>query len=182
MKEVLGAGAGGVPANAAAAASRLPVMLLSNDNAQILAARAHGLPAYRLSTPGDLSSRLAALSGRPLTASALRALLAPAATVGLGSTAGVSLQTQFDRAVGALRWAAGGLAAAGALLRAAPGGSAGAASAGADEYSGMAAALEAQLEEWEAVVKSHQAPSRLLQWAASPGAAAEESAGNAAQA
>jgi hypothetical protein len=60
MSEVVGAngGAGGSACgsdggSSGAAPPPLPVMLLSNDNAQILAARAHGLPAYRLSSPGE---------------------------------------------------------------------------------------------------------------------------------
>ena len=40
------------------ASPHLPIMLLSNDNAQIAAARAHGLPSFRLSSPGNLAEEL----------------------------------------------------------------------------------------------------------------------------
>lgn len=61
MREVLAGaeqGSTGGDQGAGTAARHLPVMLLSNDNAQILAARAHGLPAFRLSSPGPLAEQL----------------------------------------------------------------------------------------------------------------------------
>jgi hypothetical protein len=58
----------------------MPVLLLSEDRAQLSLARSHGLPAARLS---DLSSLPAALAAQqPLSSSLLRRTLAPAATTG----------------------------------------------------------------------------------------------------
>ena len=58
----------------------MPVLLLSEDRAQLSLARSHGLPAARLS---DLSPLPAALAGQqPLSSSLLRRTLAPAATTG----------------------------------------------------------------------------------------------------
>ena len=58
----------------------MPVLLLSEDRAQLSLARSHGLPAARLS---DLSLLPAALNGQqPLSSSLLRRTLAPAATTG----------------------------------------------------------------------------------------------------
>ncbi len=48
MKEVVSGGGA-----AEQGGTELPVMLLSNDNAQIAAARAHGLPAFRMSSGPD---------------------------------------------------------------------------------------------------------------------------------
>jgi hypothetical protein len=72
-----------------------------------------------LSSPaGDLAAQLHALPPRaPLGSSTLRALLGPPATVGLGSAAGISLQTQFDRCVATLRYVVDGLSASASLMR-----------------------------------------------------------------
>ncbi|KXZ41816.1 hypothetical protein GPECTOR_274g718 [Gonium pectorale] len=103
-----GAGSGG--------RSFLPVVLLSNDNAQIAAAKSHGLPAFRLSSAASLSVELTALAegGGVLTSGVLRRLLGPQATVGLGTTATKSLQDHFDGAVATLRALLGVLGGGGA--------------------------------------------------------------------
>ncbi len=54
--------------------------------------------------------------GRPLGSSALRALLAPAALAGLGSTAGRSLQQEFDGCVACLGAMASGCSSAADVL------------------------------------------------------------------
>ncbi|KAG2493121.1 hypothetical protein HYH03_008549 [Edaphochlamys debaryana] len=199
----------------------LPVVLLSNDNGQIAAAKSHGLPAFRLSSATSLPGQLRALAdgGGALTAGTLRRLLGPQATVAVGTVAAKSLQEHFDCAVGTLRGVVGALGAlltplqalealagAGAggdpaavlaeirrILRpgqggggdeggAGPSGSAGGGggegggpSAGGGE--GLAAGvqavlsgLEKELGQWEGVTRSHQAPSRVVQWAALGGA------------
>ena len=58
MHEVLKGGAQSDDQVLDGASPHLPVMLLSNDNAQIAAARAHGLPSFRLSSPGSLAKEL----------------------------------------------------------------------------------------------------------------------------
>ncbi len=210
----------------------LPVLLLSNDNAQIAVAKSHGLPAFRLSGEGpQAAALLQALSSAPppppppppaqqgggatpppprrapapiaLTSRLLRGLLGPASTAGLGSAApSVPLQQSFDEAVAALHATAGALrgaqaalavvadAARGALLAAE--GQAGAREALeliwsalrvgqvggggeegeeeregtlADSLAGLVAALQGPLGAWDARVRSHEQPSRVLKWA-----------------
>ncbi|KAL4443702.1 hypothetical protein ABPG75_011439 [Micractinium tetrahymenae] len=192
-----GSGAGGSSdpaatcASPAASPAALPVLLLSGDNAQVLTARAHGLPAARMSQLAAAQAALEAAleqgqgQGR-LGASLLRSLLGGAATAGLGTTAGRSLQAEFDEAISVLAAAADALAASQARLEAA----AAAAGAEAPDQDSSAAlqavrsvlagqeggvsdarvllpALRSRLGEWQARVKSHQDPSRLLRWAAS---------------
>eukprot|EP00798_Chlamydomonas_sp_ICE-L_P013400 gene13398-19251_t len=193
----------------------LPVMLLSNDNAQITIARAHGLPAFRLSSPEDVPEKMKefipGIKGPALTAGSLRAMLAPQATRGLGTVAGQSLQHQFDEAISTMRALASSLRLATSTLDRVAGAvsstnahtdaGAGAAmssirqmlllpsSTPPEEAGGgnsndmepplepgsspivlsleeMADAVEGQLAEWETLVRSHQAPSRVAQWAA----------------
>lgn len=163
------------------------------------AAKAHGLPAFRLSaatTEPSLAAGIAAAlggaatphaphapppAGPALTASALRALLGPWATTGLGTAAGTSLQAHFDAAVAALRVCAGALRrAAGALAAGAEAqgpsqlghhdGSSGGGPALAGQLEGLLAALEGSLPEWEAAVKVQAQPSRVLRWAGGGGA------------
>eukprot|EP00198_Chlamydomonas_reinhardtii_P010400 XP_001699737.1 predicted protein [Chlamydomonas reinhardtii] len=134
-------------------------------------------------------------SGGALTATLLRRLLAPQATKGLGSIATRSVQEHFDCAVGTMQGVVDALAAlAGpleqvtALAQSAPeheegsaaaalvkirdllagGGSASAAGGGglAAGVSALLSGLRSELAGWEGVIKSHQAPSRLVQWAA----------------
>lgn len=67
----------------------MPVLLLSEDRAQLSLARSHGLPAARLS---DMSPLPAALAGQqPLSSSLLRKTVAPAATT--GSSAGCQIHS-----------------------------------------------------------------------------------------
>ncbi|KAG2436329.1 hypothetical protein HXX76_006638 [Chlamydomonas incerta] len=181
-------------AAAAPSAACMPVILLSNDNGQIASARSHGLPAFRLSSATDLTAQLTAVrnGGGALTATLLRRLLAPQATKGLGSTATRSVQEHFDGAVGTLRGVVDALAAlvlpleqvtalaqaegdsAAALakirdLLAGGGGAAASASGSGGLAAGVSAllsGLRSELAGWEGVIKSHQAPSRLVQWAA----------------
>ncbi|KAK9816254.1 hypothetical protein WJX74_002811 [Apatococcus lobatus] len=87
-------------ANTDAGTSLLPVLLLSNDNGQLQLARSHGLPAVRLA---DTHSLDALPPGQPLSASNLRSVLLSAATKGLGSVAGWSLQQEFDGAIACMR-------------------------------------------------------------------------------
>lgn len=70
---------GGAPAAppVAPAHSAVPVILLSNDNGQIAAAKSHGLPAFRLlggATANEADARMAQLiaSGSPVTSSGAR--------------------------------------------------------------------------------------------------------------
>ena len=86
-------------------------------------ALAHSSPdiaPHKLPPPACYSLLLQALLSSPgspaLSSGVLRALLAPQATLGLGSAAGVSLQQHFDRAVANLRWLTQGLAAASGLM------------------------------------------------------------------
>ncbi|KAG2454515.1 hypothetical protein HYH02_000362 [Chlamydomonas schloesseri] len=180
----------GGPSTPAASASCLPVMLLSNDNGQIAGAKSHGLPAFRLSTATDLAAQLAALrnSGGALTATLLRRLLAPQATKGLGSTAKRSVQEHFDGAVGTLRGVvdvlgalaapleqitrlaqtpedAGSATAALAQIRELLG-TAGGGGGLAAGVSALLSGLQTELASWEGILRSHQAPSRVVQWAA----------------
>jgi hypothetical protein len=100
----------------------LPVMLLSNDNAQISTARSHGLPAYRLysesqTAEGVLRSLLqddlpSSINQQPcvLSACLLRGLFGPVATTGLGSAVpAVPLQDSFDSVVAAMQGVVGAL-------------------------------------------------------------------------
>ncbi|GIL67142.1 hypothetical protein Vafri_20587, partial [Volvox africanus] len=98
-------GGPGAGAPSSPGGSFLPVILLSNDNAQISAAKSHGLPAFRLTAAAELSVQLddIARGGGALSSGVLRQLLAPQATKALGTTATRSLQDQFDCAVGTLR-------------------------------------------------------------------------------
>ncbi|GIM02389.1 hypothetical protein Vretimale_7262 [Volvox reticuliferus] len=216
--------------------SFLPVILLSNDNAQISAAKSHGLPAFRLTAAADLSAQLDAVAGGtgPLSSEVLRQLLAPQATKALGTTATRSLQDQFDCAVGTLRGVVAALrglvvplerisqlAAAEPEPESGPPGSGDASEdemgqrrqlgakerlegagellrvedaraalreircilqgSDAEPSSGVSvnstgglvsglctlvSGLQAELVNWEGVIRSHQAPSRLVQWAA----------------
>ncbi|GLI63531.1 hypothetical protein VaNZ11_006518, partial [Volvox africanus] len=211
--------------------SFLPVILLSNDNAQISAAKSHGLPAFRLTAATELSVKLDDIArggGGALSSGVLRQLLAPQATKALGTTATRSLQDQFDCAVGTLRGVVAALkglvtplerisqlaAAAGAepegevagrsdcageLERAedaratlreirrvlqgsdtepSPGDSVrGNGSSGlVSGLEMLVSGLQTELLHWESIIRSHQGPSRLVQWAAlgSSAAAAEK--------
>uniref|UniRef100_A0A7S3VIE2 Uncharacterized protein n=1 Tax=Dunaliella tertiolecta TaxID=3047 RepID=A0A7S3VIE2_DUNTE len=86
----------------------LPVMLLTNDNSQLLVAKVHGLPAFRLSNVN--AQQLQAIQGSlHVSASMLRSVMGPWATTGLGSVAGTSLQQHFDGSVAALQACRNGL-------------------------------------------------------------------------
>ncbi|KAF5840569.1 hypothetical protein DUNSADRAFT_16232 [Dunaliella salina] len=86
----------------------LPVLLLTNDNSQLLVAKAHGLPAFRLSNVN--TQQLQAIQGSAyVSASMLRSVMGPWATTGLGSVAGTSLQQHFDGSVAALQACRSGL-------------------------------------------------------------------------
>ncbi|WIA36417.1 hypothetical protein OEZ86_007728 [Tetradesmus obliquus] len=88
-------------AAAAAAAEAQPVILVTNDNAQLQLAKAHGLPAFKLAGAAGFEASLGELikGGADLSSRQLRQLMAPAATAGLGAVAGRSLQDDFDGAV-----------------------------------------------------------------------------------
>ncbi|GAX79974.1 hypothetical protein CEUSTIGMA_g7413.t1 [Chlamydomonas eustigma] len=168
--------------------THMPVVLLSNDNAQIAAARANGLPSFRLSSPGDLALKLQEL-GRtsPLTSSVLRTLLAPQATSGLGATPLLSLQKGFDQAFAAVNGLNAGLQIAAKLLHQVQESAfsntlspsealsqirallemedaeGGASHAGAVVQSLITSTRE-QVSAWEALVERRQHPNRILQW------------------
>lgn len=151
--------------------SQMPVVLLSSDNAQLHLARSHGLPAAKVS---DLSAMPAALkSQQPLSAQLLRGLLRPAATAGLGSRAGRSLQTQFDQAVACLRAVHSQLVVVESALAATQADVDSDQAAGtveamqqclAPSASPLSEAVAGKLVEWESLVASHQSASRILQW------------------
>lgn len=105
---------------------------------------------------------------------------------GLGTTAGRSLQAEFDEAVSVLAAAADALAASQACLEAAAAAAGSEAAAqdpaaalqavrgmlggrdkGVSDVVALLPALRARLGEWRARVKSHQDPSRVLRWAVS---------------
>jgi len=168
----------------------MSVVLLSADNAQLQLARTHGLPAARLQDMAALPGKLS--QGAHLTASLLRNVLEPAATAGLGSRAGRSLQRQFDEAIACLRAVHSALITVladapapqplvepGNILGDAEALSADAAAVGtgfvchkpstAPDIAGpseLAQAVAGKLAEWEAVVSSHQSASRVLKWSA----------------
>jgi len=99
--------AGGAAAAAGAAPAVLPVVLLTEDHWQLLAAKRHGLPACRLTGEAGLEAAAArAAAGAPLGSAELRAALGPSATRALAASAGAarSLQAEFDGAVACLRW------------------------------------------------------------------------------
>jgi hypothetical protein len=170
-----------------------PVCLITGDNGQLQLAKAHGLPAIRIS---ELTSCLAHVkpsidSGQhALTASVLREKLRPAASRGLGTVVARSMQTEFDGAIACLHAAVDALAEieertthAVSMLE-------------DDEHQqmslkervcqarkvlqtkpsvkngvhsgggGLVEVLRKRLDDWESVVKSHQSPSRVLTWCA----------------
>ncbi|KAL6757892.1 hypothetical protein V8C86DRAFT_2612814 [Haematococcus lacustris] len=175
----------------------LPVLLLSNDNAQISAARAHGLPAFRLASAGaDMAAVLADIQtsagqqkARVLSSGVLRHLMGSAATAGLGSSAGRSLQDQFDGAVATLRTVQRALRASHVVLSNAAAAVAGPPDGDDDgqaarrqlarvrqalqcdtgpnlaDLEGLWLAVENRMAEWEGCVRVAQQPSRVLKWA-----------------
>ena len=81
-----------------------PVVLFSNDNVQLTAAKSHGLPAFRYTDLQKCMHCREIMNGRkPLTASALRNLIGRKATVGLGAHARKSLQDEFDGIVACMK-------------------------------------------------------------------------------
>ena len=114
----VGGGGAAVPSSgqpSAAGAGALPVLLLSGDNAQVQMAKAHGLPAVRMSEVAAAQAELARRvlgQGQPLTATLLRELWGPAAVRGLGNVAARGLQQEFDGAVACLAALISALAAA----------------------------------------------------------------------
>ncbi|GMH40518.1 hypothetical protein BSKO_08422 [Bryopsis sp. KO-2023] len=83
---------------------RFPVVLLSNDNVQLVAAKSHGLPAYRFTDFSKVRSLRTMFDGKnPLTASAIRRLMGGSATKGLGESAKKSLQGEFDGAIACIK-------------------------------------------------------------------------------
>lgn len=83
---------------------RFPVVLLSNDNVQLVAAKSHGLPAFRFTDFSKIKNlRTTYNQARPLTASAMRAMMEGWATRGLGESAKKSLQGEFDGAVACIK-------------------------------------------------------------------------------
>lgn len=170
--ELLAATSGNVQqhvGSAAGAPSHMPVVLLSSDNAQLHLARSHGLPAAKVS---NLAAMPAALQQQqPLSAQLLRGLLRPAATAGLGSRAGRSLQTQFDQVVACLRAVHSQLIVVETALAATEGDGVGDAMDAAQLPQGshspatpLSQAVAGKLAEWETLVASHQSASRILQW------------------
>lgn len=188
--EIGGAGSGGL---AVAAATALPVILLTKDNGQAQLAKAHGLPTLRMSELAACERDFMAgiHAGRPLTATVLRSLFGTSATTGLGAAGSRSLQVEFDGVVACLHVATDALRQAQQrehaaravlanneqsadlkvrLLAEAFDGS------GAAE-SGLLEGLERKLRDWDALVRSHQTASRVVNWAAAgrAGAPTEES-------
>lgn len=85
-------------------ADRFPVVLLSNDNVQLVAAKSHGLPAFRFTDFSKIRNlRTTYNQDRPLTASAMRLMMEGWATRGLGESAKKSLQGEFDGAVACIK-------------------------------------------------------------------------------
>jgi len=81
-----------------------PVVLFSNDNVQLMAAKSHGLPAFRYTDLQKCTHSREVMHGRrPLTASVLRSLIGKKATVGLGARARKSLQDEFDGIVACMK-------------------------------------------------------------------------------
>jgi PIN domain len=160
--------------------SSLPVILLTSDNGQQALAKAHGLPAVRMSDLAAVRSQVVGHveAKQPLTASLLRAALRPAAVAALGKVAARSLQMEFDGAVACLRAAVEHLSLAQrreTALReqaAVPGlkntaclEKGNAESAAEFEASReLVEALEKRLKEWDGLIRSHQVASRVLQW------------------
>lgn len=166
--ELLAAAHGSVqpqPESTTGVPRHMPVLLLSSDNAQLHLARSHGLPAAKVS---DLTALPSALqNGGSLTAHLLRGLLRSAATAGLGTRAGRSLQTQFDQAVACLRAVHSQLVIAEAALAGGDGITNPTSMEKPCEQPSMIPLSEAvvgKLEEWESLVASHQSASRVLQW------------------
>jgi hypothetical protein len=115
-KELLGAAAAAAgggssdssssAAAAGASAAAQPVILVTNDNAQLQLAKSHGLPAFRLAGASEFEGALSNVikAGGDLSSAVLRQLLAPSATAGCGRTmAQRSLQDDFDGAVACLK-------------------------------------------------------------------------------
>ncbi len=159
-------------------ASSLPVILLTSDNGQQALAKAHGLPAVRMS---DIATTRAHLlghveSGQPLTASILRAALRPAATAALGKVAARSLQMEFDGVVACLRAAIEQLDSSQNRERALREQILSSCLEKSDDADDEAArqefeastelidALKKRLEEWNGLIRSHQVASRVVQW------------------
>lgn len=226
--------AAGGPASPGVAPAAFPVLLLSGDNAQVLTARTHGLPAARMGELAAVQGPLEAALGQgrgQLGASLLRSLLGAAATkgkgasfqqgsccwglgvrspsaslpalsaanrrdrcsplpaacpAGLGTAARRSLQAEFDEAISVLAAAVDALTASQARLKAAATAASSADAAqdpagalqavqgalagqveGAGDAGALLPALRARLGEWQARVRSHQDPSRILRWAVS---------------
>eukprot|EP00210_Caulerpa_lentillifera_P001125 g1084.t1 len=81
-----------------------PVVLFSNDNVQLTAAKSHGLPAFRYTDLQKFNHVREIMQPRkPLTASTLRAQIAGKATSGLGACARKSLQDEFDGIVACMK-------------------------------------------------------------------------------
>jgi hypothetical protein len=153
--------------------ARMPVLLLSADNGQVQLARSHGLPAAKMTDLAVLEPQLRRVTAGDtelLTAGLLRDALGHVATTGLGSSCPVrSLQREFDGAVACLRLATDALEEALAALATATGAERSPAVVAAVDGSGedaLVLALRRRLQSWESVVRSHQDPSRVLQWAA----------------
>ncbi|KAL4447204.1 hypothetical protein ABPG77_007237 [Micractinium sp. CCAP 211/92] len=177
------------PASPGITPAAFPVLLLSGDNAQVLTARTHGLPAARMSELAAVQGPLEAALGQgggQLGASLLRSVLGTAATNGLGTAARRSLQAEFDDAISVLAAAVDALTASQARLEAAatvassadaaqdPAGALQAVQGalagqveGAGDAGALLPALRTRLGEWQARVRSHQDPSRILRWAVS---------------
>ena len=99
FQDELTAAAGGTSNGGDDTASHpMPVVLLSEDRAQLSLARSHGLPAAKLSALSQLPAALA--RQQPLSSSLLRQTLLPAATT--GKLAGLSLydpKVSFENSV-----------------------------------------------------------------------------------
>jgi len=157
--------------------SSLPVILLTSDNGQQALAKAHGLPAVRMSDIAAIKAQVLGHveAGKPLAASVLRAMLRPQAVAALGKVAARSLQMEFDGAISCLRTAVEHLASAQrrevALREQILSGqqicleSVDADSAAEIEATReLTRALEKRLKEWDGLIRSHQVASRVLQW------------------
>lgn len=164
--------------------SSLPVILLTSDNGQQALAKAHGLPAVRMSDLGAIKAQVLSHieAGKPLIASVLRAVLRPTAVAALGKVAARSLQMEFDGAISCLRTAIEHLnlaqrremALKEQILSGLNGqqiclGSVDAESAAEIEATQeLTIALENKLKDWDGLIRSHQVVSRVLQWSTLP--------------
>ncbi|KAL4532656.1 hypothetical protein Ndes2526A_g08141 [Nannochloris sp. 'desiccata'] len=162
--------------------SSLPVILLTSDNGQQALAKAHGLPAVRMSDLAAIKAQVLGHleAGKALTASVLRAALRPTAVAALGKVAARSLQMEFDGAISCLRAAIEHLALAQrremALREQLLSGLNGQqiclervdaeSAAEIEAAQELIVALEKRLKEWGGLIRSHQVASRVLQWSA----------------